>query len=760
VNSTRQRPISRAVRLLVLIAVLLAGCTAAPSPTTPVVISATGIPAGLSLEAAQQVAGDFLNLWVANRYDAMYTMLHIKSRDATSKADFVNAYADADQMMTTLPDGKTYRLLNAIQQGEGAQIAYDVTFRTQAFGEFSDKGRVLTLESTAEGWRVAWSGGDIFAQMRDNAVLYVEREIPNRGNIYDRNGLALADQSGQQIIVTLLTEKYPTNAPEACFAQIARVIPTRDVETLKRIYGPYTGRSQAYELGAISNPVFVAQKAALEAVCKLEYKSVPTRNYPQGGLAPHIVGHVGHIPPEQVAEYVAKGYSPDALVGIDGIERDWEPTLAGRGAATLMLRKGGQVLRQLAFAPAVPPQSVYLTIDAKLQQTMQNAMKEAWSSSVAWFQTSRGGAAAIMDVHTGELLAMASYPDFDVNLFNPVTTIPNAQAQLADLLKNPRKPTFNRATLGTYPLGSVFKIVSMTAAADSGKFSLDTRLTCTGVWEGASMGDRYRTDWIHSAPPYMHGTITLRQALIGSCDPYFWRVGWTLNAADPEILPGYARRMGFGTRTGIRGLSEATGQIPDPATYPETYGKKWTGSDSLDFVIGQGTMLVTPLQVVRMVAGVANGGTLYEPLIVKKTGQIGQIAYDPKPKVTGEFGVKPEVLQAVRDSMCAVTTDRTLGTATFVYRDFKGAVVCGKTGTAESGQDHPHAWFAAFAGKSADTPDIALVAIVENSYEGSYMAAPLVRHLVEAYYSIPFAPWPAWWGQQAVKIDNAKALTP
>ncbi len=745
--------------LLLAILVGLAACGSNPQNGAPMPISGAEPTLALSFEQAQQTAGDFLNAWAATDYESMYKLLHVKSKGATARADFEAAYTGAEQAMTVLPDGKSYNFTNAIQQGSAVQIAYDMSFKTRLFGTITDAGRVLNLEATADGWRVAWSPGDIFAEMKDGAVLDVNTVQPNRGAIYDRNGNALADQNGTQIAVTLLTEKYPTGSPDECFAQLARVFPQRDAATLKKIYGQYTGRAQAYAVGQLNNAQFIAEKPALTQVCTLTFQSSPARSYPQGGLAPHVVGYVGRIPAEKQAEYLAKGYPADALVGIDGIENTWEDVLAGQGATTLALYNHGSRLRVLAQSPGKPPQSVYLTIDSKLQLTVQNTFKEAYSSSSAYFQSSKGAAAVVMDVNTGAILAIASYPDFDVNAFNPVTPLKDAQTLIAQWAKDPRKPTFNRATLGAYPLGSVFKIVSMAAGADSGNIGLDSLYTCTGVWDGVRLGDRWRHDWIYNQGPGQHGTITLRQALTGSCDPYFWHVGWTLNGVDPHILPDYARRMGFGAPTGIKDVHENPGQVPDPDTYPETQGKKWTGSDALDFVIGQGTLLVTPLQVVRMVAGIANGGTLYQPMLVKQTGLINEPNYVATPIANGHMNLKPEVVAAIRDSMCKVTTSHPLGTATFVFVDFKDAVVCGKTGTAESGQADPHAWFAAFAGRTADKPEIAVVCIVENSYEGSYMAAPIVRRIIEAYYDIRYKdgqyyPYPAWWGPQSVKVVN------
>jgi penicillin-binding protein 2 len=235
---------------------------------------------------------------------------------------------------------------------------------------------------------------------------------------------------------------------------------------------------------------------------------------------------------------------------------------------------------------------------------------------------------------------------------------------------------------------------------------------------------------------------------MGSCDTYFWHVGQTLNQVDPELLIKYARQMGFGAPTGIKDVSEAAGALPDPAHYEQgPAGRKWRLGDALNMSIGQGDVQVTPLQIVRMIAAIANGGTLYQPMLVQKIGIINEPSYIAKPIPNGTLGLKPEVLAGIREAMCGVTTNVTIGTAEFVFRDFKGAVVCGKTGTAEVGglYDLPHAWFAAFAGKTADKPDIAIVVVVEHSHEGSFVAGPIVRRIIENYYDLDITPWPDWY---------------
>jgi penicillin-binding protein 2 len=730
---------------LVFIVGVLAGCAGG---VTVITIEVTATPAPeVSLADAQRVAADFLNAWMQDGYYAMYQLLTVNSRDVVTLDDFQALYQVTEKRMTLIQGGKSYSLANLIQQGLSADLAYDVTFQTDLFGEFTDPNRILHLAVTPEGWRVAWTPGDVIAEFKDGGSLSVTQNTPNRGNIYDHQGQALADQNGSVVVINLMTAKFPTDNPDACYAEISRLFPKRTAEQLKATYSRFVGRDFKFEVGQISVEGLQPERLSLEAVCTIEYDSHPSRRYMAGGVAPHVVGYVAPIPAEQVDSYVAKGYSPDALVGVDGIERYWESTLAGRGESTLNVYDGkNRLSRILAKREPQPSQSVYLTLDRHLQEATQEALRSAFTTAL-WGPYATGAAAVVMDVRTGEILAIASYPDFNVDAFNPNTAIPNAQELIQSWFNDPRKPLLNRAAQAELNPGSVFKIVSMAAAADSEAFGLNQRIFCGGVWNGTQFGDRTRNDWLTTG----HGSVTLKQALTGSCNVYFWNIGWKMNSMDPYLLINYAKQMGFGAPTGIVGIAEQDGMLPDPATHEAQTGLKWTGSDSLNTVIGQGQVQATPLQVVRMVAAVANGGTLYQPLIVSRAGILDEYSYEAKPTPNGNINIKPEVLAAVRESMCAVTTNPTIGTAYFVYKDLTSVAVCGKTGTAEIRPgDRTTAWFAAFAGKTPDVPEIAVVAVVEKGGEGSYVASPIVRRIVETYFKLPITPWPVWWGAESV----------
>jgi penicillin-binding protein 2 len=347
---------------------------------------------------------------------------------------------------------------------------------------------------------------------------------------------------------------------------------------------------------------------------------------------------------------------------------------------------------------------------------------------------------------------MASYPDYDPNLFDPIN--PDSAAGLRSLLNDPGRPLVNRVTQHTYPAASVFKIVTLSAALISGAYLPDTRYTCTGVWD--RLGPNYiKRDWLEGG----HGNITLRQALTFSCDPYFYDVGFTLDQVDSFLVPDTARGFGLGAPTNIQGLLEVAGNIPDPEWKLATYGEGWARGDSVNMAIGQGFVEVTPLQIVNMLAAVANGGTLYRPQIVHRIGEGGGAPEETlEPEVLGTLPISAEQLAIIQESLYAVTT-QSGGTAVHRFQNL-AIPVAGKTGTAEvppayrpdgTLNDEPTAWFAAYAPAALtpdlpdipDEPEIAIAVVIEHAGEGSAVAAPIVRRVVELYYGIlPLTPFP------------------
>jgi penicillin-binding protein 2 len=281
---------------------------------------------------------------------------------------------------------------------------------------------------------------------------------------------------------------------------------------------------------------------------------------------------------------------------------------------------------------------------------------------------------------------------------------------------------WNRATQSSYPLGSVFKVITMSAGMESGLYEADTIYECTSQW--TELGVPY-DDWTYTKDLPPSGELTLVGGLMRSCNPYFYHIGLDLfRQKGDSYLADMARGFGLGSPTGIEGVAEDTGSINNPTD---------DGSAS-QMGIGQGDMLVTPLQVVDFIAAIANGGTLYTPQIIQSVVTAdGQEVISYAPEVRGQLPISETTLEAVREGMKAVVSDPQ-GTS---YAKFLGLniAIFGKTGTATTSLENPHAWFAGYTAENrTDKPDIAVVVILENMGDGSEYAAPVFRRIIEDYY--------------------------
>ncbi|MGH2524800.1 MAG: penicillin-binding transpeptidase domain-containing protein, partial [Anaerolineales bacterium] len=356
------------------------------------------------------------------------------------------------------------------------------------------------------------------------------------------------------------------------------------------------------------------------------------------------------------------------------------------------------------------------------------------------------GSITILNPETGEVLAMASNPSFDPNLFDPTNR--NSQA-LSETLDHPGKPLLNRAAQGIYPPGSVFKIPMMAAGLMSGLYTRDTPYTCTGRWDLLGP-NAIKYDWTvtFGVPP--HGKIDFVQALAFSCDPYFYTIAYNLYQFNPNYMSQIARQFGLGKPTQVEQIPEDEGLIPDPAWKRATYGEDWTPGDSVNMGIGQGYVLATPLQIAQMMAAVRNGGTLYRPRLVQRIAPPGgQPTYELEPVVNGHLPTTPDQLALIQEGLRDVTT-LPGGTAHFVFPNFE-IPVAGKTGTAEDpASGAPHAWFAGYTeANRPDKPDIVIVVNVENTGEGSLFAAPIFKRMVEVYFlgrAYTLFPWESEFG--------------
>ena len=711
--------IPRWVFLLVFLLVL--GC--APTPALAPDSSADNAPVLFptatevgDVPNAGVTAQAYLDAWKVEDYTTMYNLLTSLSRDALNKDEFTNHYQGV--AAEAVLDGVDYEILSVLTNPDSAQVSYRVTLHSALVGDIS-RDTLMNLSLEGGEWRVQWDDTLILPELQGGNYLAMDRSgyIPSRANIYDRFGRALVAQADTTAL-ELHPDLIDPEQEDVLFEQLTELTGL-SAETIRAMYANFpSGAGWYLPLGEVSADQVASRFDVLSGLSGLVMRPYKSRYYVEGGIASHVVGYVSSIPAEEVAQYQYMGYRQDERVGRSGLEMWGETYLAGqRGGALYVFNAQGQPVTRLAETVAVPSKAIYTTLDKDFQVAAEQALSD--------FK----GAVVVLERDTGRVLTMVSSPGFDPNAFEPVNY--NSSTMLYNFANDPDQPLLNRATQGQYPLGSVFKIITMAAALESGHYTAETTYQCGYTFDelpGATLHDWTYDYYLSDGRTIPSGLLTLPQGLIRSCNPYFWHIGLDLfNQGLTTAASDMARGFGLGSLTGITALEEEAGYIPDPQSIV----------DAVNMAIGQGDVLVTPLQVASFVAAIGNGGTIYRPQVVE---QIAPPDGEPisifEPQVVGKLPLSAQNLAIIQDAMVGVIrNEKPRGTA---WHRFTGLdiPVAGKTGTAQSGSGRPHAWFAGYTfAEQDDKPDIAIVVLVENIGEGSDYAAPIFRRIVELYFS-------------------------
>jgi penicillin-binding protein 2 len=716
------KDLRKITRWVLFLGALLASCTPfaskAPSATlladSPMPVSLYSSAA--TTDAVSAIAQKYLDAWKREDYGTMYPLLTTLSQDAIHAEEFSKHYQGI--AVEAALSSVDYEILSVMVNPDTAQVRYRVKLDSVLVGLIT-RDTMMNLRLEDGKWRIEWDDTLVLPELEGGNYLVMNRNgyIPARANIYDRSGLALVAQADATAVGLLPDQVDPANIGPL-FAKLSELtgVSVDNIQSLYQSAPP--GAGWYIPLGEVSAEVISSQFSALSSLKGITMKPYKSRYYFGGGIAPHVVGYVSAIQPEEVDQYKRLGYQPDERVGRIGIEKWGEPYLAGkRGGALYVFNAQGQPVTRLAESPAQPSQAIYTTLDRDFQVEAQKALSR--------FR----GAIVVLERDTGRVLVMVSSPGFDPNAFEPIN-YNSAQLRFA-IGSDPTQPLLNRATQGQYPLGSVFKIITMAAALESGVYTADTTYQCGYLFEelpGVKLNDWTYEYFLRNHTTTPSGLLTLPQGLIRSCNPFFWHIGLDLyNRNLTTAISQMARGFGLGKPTGIVGVDEASGQILDP-----------TGPvDAVNGAIGQGSVLVTPLQVARFVAAVGNGGKLYQPQVVERiSSPDGKQSDQFKPVLQGRLPISPENLQTIQQALVGVIrNEKPRGTAWQVFTGLD-VPVAGKTGTAQSGSDLPHAWFAGYTfAERADKPDIAAVVLAENAGEGSDYAAPIFRRIVELYFS-------------------------
>jgi len=700
-NTSMERRVRSAWIAVLFLGYLISACMPAAIPEPKIANPTYDID---SAAAAQTVVTDYLSAWEAEDYQAMYGMLSSLSRDAIPFEEFESAYRETAQELTL--DSLAFNVLSAIASEGHAEVAYRVDFNTKLVGTIR-RDLIVNLVREMNTWLIQWERGVILPEFNSGLFLQFVHELPSRGRIFDRNGAPLASYE-DAIAVGIVPGNLLPEQAEQVYQTLAQ-ISVYEPETLRAMVEatPDDWYLPVVTLTPADAEPYLVELRALSGV---RLDSFRERIYLDGGVAPHVLGYLSFITEEELDTYMRLGYQQDERIGRAGLESVYEDELSGnRGGSLYLVNESGAIQSLIAASEAVPGDSLYTTLDKGLQMRLQESLGDMRAAIV------------VMEASTGRVLALVSNPYFDPNAFD---LRDGDRSVLDSYFSNADQPLFNRATQGQYPLGSVFKTVSMSAALEEGIFYPGSSFYCGhSLWVCDSV---YLYDWTYSHGIAASGTITLTEGLMRSCNPWFYWIGESLFTEGYEdSLSDMAAGFGLGVETGIE-IPEAPGNIPETAR---------TCVENAQMAIGQGEILVTPLQVAAYFAALSNGGTLYQPALIQEIkSPSGEVIQSFSPTETGKLPLSEQTLAAVQEGLRLVL-EEPAGTGYWAVQGLD-VPVSGKTGTAQTPSGDPHAWFAGYTRlNDPQRPDIAVAVIVENGGEGSAMAAPLFRRAVSLYFS-------------------------
>ncbi|MGH7262430.1 MAG: penicillin-binding protein 2 [Candidatus Rokuibacteriota bacterium] len=526
-----------------------------------------------------------------------------------------------------------------------------------------------------------------------------------RGILFDRNGLALVD-----------------NRPAFTLSLIPREMENREsvlahLSTLLRIPLGELEESLARVPADSFMPVRVRRGLSMEEVArveewKLELPGVvvevePQRVYPSPRLGAHLLGYVREVSEEQMRQ---GRHRRGDMAGQSGLERFLDEYLRGRdGGEEIEVDALGRPVRVMRRQEPRPGAHVVTTVDRRIQEIVERAMGD------------RAGAVVVLDPRSGDVLALTSSPAFGLDHF----TGPLGRETWLRLVRDPQFPLLNRSIQSQYAPGSIFKIVVTAAALQEGVITPFDRLRCGPTFQ---LGQRTFKNWEDAD----WGDIDLYHAFVRSCNTFFYQLGLKVGM---DTMSRYARAFALGEPTGIALSGEKPGRLPGPDGPGGRAGARWKSGDTVNVAIGQGQVLVTPLQVARLLAAVATDGILWRPRLVQRVeSAAGKLLYSEPTQVSGYVELSPAVWAFLQRSLWGVVNDGGTGAAARL----QGIEVAGKTGTAQiiarsdarRGQDH--AWFAAYA--PAGDPQVVIVVLVERGGRGGQAAAPIARQILNGIF--------------------------
>jgi penicillin-binding protein 2 len=563
-------------------------------------------------------------------------------------------------------------------------------------------------------WHLQIYEGPYYRDLSENNRTRLVLLEPARGLVYDRHGVLLAnnvpsfslyvtleDVKDREVLIQQLTDLLgldPTIVRKKMTTKGSKLLPRKikDRMTLRD--------ATLVESHRLDMPGVMIQVES-------------QRNYPGGVTAAHLLGYVGEISADQLEKPEFLDLHQGSIVGQYGVEKSYDRHMRGMaGQKSVEVDALGHEKKASVVERPQAGNDLYLTIDVRLQKVAEDLLG------------TEQGAIVALDPNTGDILAMASRPGFDPNVLSRELTA----KQWVEIVQDEGRPLNNRASQGQYPPGSTFKIPMAVAALETKTMSPSSTVFCNG---GYQFGKRLYHDWKASG----HGYVDLHNALVHSCDVYFYTIGQRMGI---DVMAEFGRDFGLGKATGVELPSERSGIMPSTAWKQKAKNEQWLPGETISAAIGQGYVTVTPLQMASLVGTVANDGVSYRPRLVqavmdRMSGNLQELPAVPR----GKINAKPETFRVIKEALADVVTK---GTATKAKSSL--VTIGGKTGTAQvaalrTGPEEnipkkfrDHAWFVAFA--PVESPKIAVAVLAEHMGHGGAAAAPLAKEVIETYMKL------------------------
>ncbi|WP_051412018.1 penicillin-binding protein 2 [Halonatronum saccharophilum] len=570
--------------------------------------------------------------------------------------------------------------------------------------------------------------GNIFKDLSEGNRTTVRVIEAPRGRIYDRNERVLVSN---KLVYSVAVIPSKVNDLDNISSILSEILEISYEEILNKL-SEADSRDTVLIKRDISQKELIMLEEIKREMPALIIDQIPTRDYINDNFASHLLGYIGEISRAELIRFTDSNYRIGNLIGKTGLELTYESYLRGKeGRSLIEIDNRGQKIRTLGVESPTPGYDLILNLDYDLQASAESLLKGQIESLIEEAKKDEeitllptGGSVIVSDPNDGSILAMANYPDYNPNLF--VNGI-SSDDWLA-LSNNPRRPLMNRAISTSAPPASVFKIVTGVAGIEELGIEGNTEFYDPGYYQtgGVRFGNWYTGG---------QGNIDFIDSMAWSNNTVYYKIGHQLYNKDRNLLQSYAREFGLGSKTGIDLHNESSGLVPDPEWRMNHFQRRedtiWYPGYTINLSIGQDNLRTSPIQLANIVNSIANGGKLYQPLLVDKIiNSDGEIVKDLKPELLNELPVSKNSIDIMREALESVTQ---YGTARNVFADMPISVA-GKTGTAQTGSNRPnHGWFAGFM--PAEDPEISVVVFIEYGIS-SGNTLPIAKGVIREYFDL------------------------